>query len=323
MRRALVLVGLLALAAPARAGGSAAEPQAKRLESVPQAKSLESAPQAMSFAAQPRARAFEDGPLAPGVRDGSPAWSLDDGTPAAGQEVASKLAPAILRGSAQVPELWLAQRSIDREWGPSDDSLYRTVEIHGWKSEGGAMLMSAALPGTGQLYVGESSGWFFMAGEVLLWVGRVITRHDGVKLSEQAASFVGDPTDSSATWSFARYAAATGGSATQLEKLWSGDRDSYYQALASDPSYRSGFSGTDPDLTYESYRGIRENSQDRFSQSRRLEMASWVNHTLAAFDALRAAHFHNVPLRRALELQVHGSLHHGEPQLRASLLRRF
>jgi hypothetical protein len=315
MRRALVLVGLLALAAPARAGGSAAEPPAKSLESAPQAKSLESAPQAMSFAAQPRA--FEDGPPAAGVRDGSPAWSLDDATPAAGQEVASKLAPAILRGSAQVPELWLAQRSIDREWGPSDDSLYRTVEIHGWKSEGGAMLMSAALPG------GESSGWFFMAGEVLLWVGRVITRHDGVKLSEQAASFVGDPTDSSATWSFARYAAATGGSATQLEKLWSGDRDSYYQALASDPSYRSGFSGTDPDLTYESYRGIRENSQDRFSQSRRLEMASWVNHTLAAFDALRAAHFHNVPLRRALEIQVHGSLHHGEPQLRASLLRRF
>jgi hypothetical protein len=302
MRRALVLVGLLALAAPARAGAGTDEPQAR---------SLESASQPMSFAAQPRARAFENGPLAPGIRGESPAWSLDDTAPAAGQEVASKLAPAILRGSAQVPELWLAQRSIEREWGPSDDSLYHTVDIHGWKSEGGAMLMSAALPGTGQLYVGESSGWFF------------ITRHDGVKLSEQAATFVGDPTDSSATWSFARYTAATGGSATQLEKLWSGDRDSYYQALASDPSYRSGFSGSDPDVTYESYRGIRENSQDRFSQSRRLEMASWVNHTLAAFDALRAAHFHNVPLRRALEIQVHGSLHHGEPQLRAALLRRF
>jgi hypothetical protein len=289
MTRALLLIGLLVAAAPVHASAFSNEPQARML-------------------------LFSDLP---------PVQSLTDGTPATGGELASKLAPSILRGSAQVPELWLAQRAIDREWGPSEDSLYRTVDIQGWKSEGGAMLMSAALPGTGQLYVGEGSGWFFLAGEALLWVGRVITRQDGVKLSDQAASFVGDPTDSSSTWSFARYASATGGSATQLEQLWAGDRDSYYQALANDASYRAGFAGTDPDVTYESYRGIRSSSQDRFAQSRRLEMATWVNHTLAAFDALRAAHFHNVPLRRALELQLHGTIHRGAPQLRATLLRRF
>jgi hypothetical protein len=304
MKRALLLMGLVVLAASARAAGFEERP----------AKSFACEPQSGSLMCEWQGR---------NVPAGSPAIVLTDSTPAPGQELASKLAPAILRGSAQVPELWLAQRSIDREWGPSEDSLYRTIDVQGWKSEGFAMVMSGAVPGTGQLYVGEGSGWFFLAAEAVLWVGRVITRQDGSKLSNQAAAFVGDPTDSAATWSFARYAAATGGTATRLEQLWAGDRDSYYQTLANDPSYRAGFSGSDPDVTYESYRGIREDSQDRFSQSRRLEMATWVNHTVAAFDALRAAHFHNLPLRRALELQLHGTIHRGEPEFRATLLRRF
>ena len=88
---------------------------------------------------------------------------------ATGQELASKLAPSILRGSAKVPELWLAQRSIDREWGLSDDSTYATVDVPGWKSEGLAFTMSAVLPGTGQLYVGEDSGWYYMIAEAVLW----------------------------------------------------------------------------------------------------------------------------------------------------------
>ena len=66
----------------------------------------------------------------------------------------SELAPSVLHGARDVPELWLAQRTIDRDWGLSEDSTYRTVDIQGYKSEGWAMIMSAALPGTGQLYVG-------------------------------------------------------------------------------------------------------------------------------------------------------------------------
>ena len=203
--------------------------------------------------------------------------------PATGEELASKLAPAILRGSAQVPELWLAQRTIDREWGLSDDSTYRTVDVQGWKSEGMALLLSGALPGAGQVYVGEGSGWFYMAGEALLWAGRVITHQHGVEFRDNAAAFVGDPTDSTSTWSFARYATATGGSADRLEQLWAADRESYYQALATDPSYRSGFAGADPGVAYESYRGMRDDSQDRFRQSRNFEVLTWVNHAVAAF----------------------------------------
>ena len=242
---------------------------------------------------------------------------------ATGTELTSKLAPVMLRGSAQVPQLWLAQRSIDRQWGVSEDSTYRTIDVQGWKSEGLALALSSAVPGAGQLYAGEGSGWVYMVSEALGWAGRVITRHRGNQLRDQAATFVGDPTDSTSTWSFARYASASGGAATLLEQLWAGDRESFYQALATDLSYRPGFSGSNPSVAFESYRGLRESSQNRFRQSRVLEMALWVNHAVSAFDALRAAHFHNLPLRHTIDLQLGGGVRRGEPQFRAALVRRF
>lgn len=230
---------------------------------------------------------------------------------------------SVLRGAASVPELWLAQRSIDRDWGLAEDSTYRTIEVQGWKSEGFAMALSGALPGAGELYAGEGSGWLFLAGEALGWVGRTVTRRKGNDLREQAAAFVGDPHDSLSTWSFARYEASTGSNAAQLEALWIGDREAYYQTLANDPTYRNGFEGDDPGINYESYRGLRVSSQGRFRQSRLLEVALWANHAISAFDALRAARFHNLPLRRSIDLKLGARVRRGEPAFRAALVRRF
>ena len=229
----------------------------------------------------------------------------------------------VLHGAQEVPELWLAQRAIERDWGLSGDSTYRTVEVKGWRSEGLALALSAALPGAGELYIGERSGWLFVAGEALGWAGRTITRRRGNDLREQAAVFVGDPTDSVSTWSFARYESVSGSAADRLEALWAADRESFYHALATDPAYRAGFEGTDPGVAYESYRGLRESSQDRFRQSRLLEIALWANHAVSAFDALRAARIHNLPLRRTIDLQLGARMRRGQPVLRASLVRRF
>jgi hypothetical protein len=243
--------------------------------------------------------------------------------PAHALETVSQLVPSVLHGSSEVPQLWLAQRVIEREWGPADDSTYRTVEVKGWKSDGMAMALSAALPGAGQLYVGEGSGWLFMAGEALGWVGRTVTRRRGHDLSEEAAAFVGDPTDSVSTWSFARYSDVNGGEATLLRTLWDRDRDAFYQALARDPGYRVGFAGSDPAAAYSSYRGLRQSSQDEFRRARYLEVALWLHHLYSAFDGLRAARFHDLPLRRTLDLQLGGGVHRGRPSLRAALIRRF
>jgi hypothetical protein len=170
----------------------------------------------------------------------------------------SELAPAVVHGANGVPELWLAQRSIDRDWGPSDDSTYREIDVRGWKLEGLAMTLSAAVPGTGQLYVGEGSGWLFLLAEVVGWTGHYLVHDRARDLSHDAASFVGDPTDSTSTWSFARYAATSGSPATQMEALWTQDRDAFYQALATNAQFKDGFKGPDPVATYTTYADIRQ-----------------------------------------------------------------
>jgi len=235
----------------------------------------------------------------------------------------SELAPSVLHGSKDVPELWLAQRTIDRDWGISDDSTYKVVDIPGYKSEGWAMMMSAALPGTGQLYVGESSGWYFLLAEVVGWTGHYLVHDRAQKLSGDAATFVGNPTDSSSTWSFARYAAVTGTQATQMETLWNQDRDAFYQALATDTRFKDGFAGPDPIATYSQYQGIREDSQNRFQQVHYLDVALLLNHVVSAVDALRAARAHNVPLQRNMDLKLGANLNHGQPEFHATLTRRF
>jgi len=235
----------------------------------------------------------------------------------------SDLAPPVLRGAASVPELWLAQRTIDREWGLSEDSTYKTVDVPGYKSEGWAMMMSATLPGTGQLYVGEGSGWLFLLGEVAGWTGHYFVHHRAVGYADDAANYVGDPTDTLATWSFARYEKVTGKQPTQLEELWQHDRKSYYQALDDNPEAVAGFAGPDPSRNFDQYRGIRQSSQNRFQQVHYLDVALLLNHVVAAVDALRAARAHNVPLQKNVEMQLGGNWRPGDPHFRAALVRRF
>jgi hypothetical protein len=163
----------------------------------------------------------------------------------------------------------------------------------------------------------------FLAIEIGSWFGRATTRKKSDDLRAQAASFVGDPTDTSSTWSFARYEQQAGGNAAQLEALWAGDREAYYHALATDPTYRAGFKGGDPGINYESYKGLRDDAQDRRRQSRYYEIALWANHALSAFDALRAARFRNLPLRRNIDLQLGAKMRRGDPTLRAAVVRRF
>ncbi len=243
--------------------------------------------------------------------------------PAAAMDAGSRLAPSVLSGAAEVPELWLAQRTIEREWGLSEDSTYRSLDAKGWKYEGLALSLSGLMPGAGQLYVGENSAWVFMLTEALGWAGRTITRRRGDDLQRKAAALLGDPTDPTSAWSFERYAASTGDDAELLRTLWERDRDAFYELLSNDSQYRFGFAATDPFAAYESYRGTRDQSQDRYRQSRYLEIALWANHAVSAFDALRAARLRNLPLRRNIDLQLGGRVGPTGPRLRAALVRRF
>ena len=68
---------------------------------------------------------------------------------------------------------------------------------------------------------------------------------------------------------------------------------------------------------------IRTLARANFSRAREAAYALWLNHLLAAFDALRAARLHNLPLQHDLELRIKSSWRGGAPDLSAALVRRF
>ncbi len=226
--------------------------------------------------------------------------------------------------TARVPNTWLAQRAITREWGASDDSTYRVVDVPGWKSEGLAFGLSGAVPGLGQLYSEEGSGWLFMLGEAAGWLGRWYERRQASRDFDDAVALVGDPTDSSSTFSFARYRQVTGQDPSTLETLWSGDHNAFYRALADDPTAFRGFSGVQPQQTVNRFADMLSSHDDALQRSRVIETLLWLNHLGSALDALRAARLRNLPLREEYHLELgQRRVRSGRSEWRAALVRRF
>jgi hypothetical protein len=54
-----------------------------------------------------------------------------------------------------------------------------------------------------------------------------------------------------------------------------------------------------------------------------LETLLWINHLVAAADALRAARVHNQPLREEYHLELGERWQSGEPAWQAAIVRRF
>src|SRR5262245_56739288 len=75
------------------------------------------------------------------------------------------------------PELIWAQRTIDREWMSTTDPDHPR-SIAGWRSEPAAVALSAALPGAGQLYTGERSGYVFALAEAVGWITFAVLKND-------------------------------------------------------------------------------------------------------------------------------------------------
>lgn len=234
----------------------------------------------------------------------------------------SPLALPMLRMEGAADGL-LAQRVIDREWGISDDSTYREVSVPGWKSEGWSLGLSAAIPGAGQLYAGESSGWLYLLAESAGWVGRMLERRRADQRYDDLVRFAGDPTDSTAAFSFARFSERSGGTADALVALWSGDRNAYYRALGENPAYAAGFTGPSPTDEYTTYSNLMATHDSALHGATILEGMLILNHMVSAFDALRAARVNNIPLREQYHLELGERWRHGGPELRAAVVRRF
>lgn len=239
------------------------------------------------------------------------------------EQVTGAAAPAVdpAREDEREPVLILAQRAIDRSWGPSEDTIYVEKDVPGWRSEGFALAMSAVLPGAGQVYNGENMrGLWFALAEGASWITRGLYRHRGHELRDMAGAFSGVPADSNSSWSFTRWQRSTGGDPAELEALWSADREAFYDRIATDTRYSSGWSG-DEARTY--FTRLREVSDDRLRFARYAGIVLWVNHLTAAVDALRAARLHNVPLTPTLGLKIKSDWRRGRPAMVAAIVRRF
>jgi hypothetical protein len=226
-------------------------------------------------------------------------------------------AGAVIRGSALAlplitdhgrPQFYLAQRAIDRSWGLSEDSSYSEVDVPEWRSEGLAAGFSAVVPGAGQLYAGEGRGVWFALAEVAGWTANRIFLHKAQTERDRSARFVGDPTDTTSAWSFERFSEATGLDAAEM--------------IARDPTYLAGWKGQS-EATRSTFFGIRDLSRGYYDRASSAGYALWLNHLVAALDALRAARLHNLVLQHNLELKLRSSWHGGRPAVMAVFVRRF
>jgi hypothetical protein len=235
----------------------------------------------------------------------------------------SALALPIVAGKEQ-PDLILAQRTIERRWGPSEDSTYREVPAPGWKSESGAMLMSAAVPGAGQVYSGERYGYLFLLGEAAGIYEVWELRRSSNRWESKARLYAGNPNDSTSNWSFESYEKRSGKSADDLRALYSSDPVLFYAEIANDDALNSGWTDAGSgDVTREQYSEWRENAETRRKRARYWSAGLWVNHIASAFDALRLARSVNLPIQRNIELHLKSGWHRGGPQFAAVIERRF
>jgi hypothetical protein len=194
-----------------------------------------------------------------------------------------------------------AQRVIEREWGQSEDSVYVEVDVPGLKSEALATSLSAILPGAGQLYVEERSGWLFLTLEAAGWGGWWWYRHESHRLNDDAAGIAGPPDAAGSAWSYDRWVSTTDGDPGPVAQLYAVDRDAFYNAIGSDPAYAAGWSNAQAQVDFVT---LRDRADERMRSSRGFSTALWFNHLLAAVDAMRAARFHNLPINRSVGLNI-------------------
>ncbi len=234
----------------------------------------------------------------------------------------SRLAPRLVRLEPSGSGL-LAQRAIERDWGPSEDSTYAVIDLPGYKSEGWAMALSGAVPGAGHLYLGESGGLWFTLAEAAGWVSLWLFHDRADRSHTDALNYAGSPYDSTSAWSFRRYIERTGGAdSLSLEQLFAGDPDAFYHRVGFDNRYESGWSGVSAAVRG-GFQSLENDYQHDLKSARYARGLLILNHVVAAVDALRAAREHNLPIEQNLRLKLRGSISAGGPAMTVALERSF
>ncbi len=189
-----------------------------------------------------------------------------------------------------------------------------------------AGILSAVVPGAGQLYNGNRIGFLFMGVEVASWVA-YFSLHDTGKQEERDYRRFAD-----SHWTFERYrdtafeeCPAEGHSDfgiqdSTLVLLYDTRRKDYYEDIGKLLIYSCGWDSQD---NREIYRGMRANSNRFLRNARYATTLVFLNHLVSALHAARGAAAHNARLPGGAELgfEIYPGL--ADPSAELALIRRF
>ena len=203
-------------------------------------------------------------------------------------------------------------------------------------SPGLAFLMSAALPGTGQLAEGRNRAFAYLGVEAFAWIARFSWNDAGNRKEGEYEAFA------RRHWDLERWEHLASNSVdscqnalppginfadqdtTILHFLEVGNYQHYYEDIGKLEAYRAGwddYACDEPDVkspNRRTYRSMREKSNDYLRDARRATTLIFLNRVVSAIDAYRTAHGARLAIspQTSLEFKVAGSWEHPKALLR-------
>ncbi len=186
-----------------------------------------------------------------------------------------------------------------------------------------AFLMSATLPGSGQLVEGRNRAFAYLGAEALAWITHFSWKDASRKKEQESESFA------DRHWSFDDWSSNAdtcsgsipfGMNRAELQESILSQRaarsDAYYASLAKQDGYRGGWDdfacGTGENYTVNrrAYSGMRQDSNDFLAKARLATTFAFLNRIVSAVDAYRTARGARMSLspQTRLELDLKGSL---------------
>lgn len=244
----------------------------------------------------------------------------------------------------QAHELWLRQASLSEiAQGEDHGSMDAAATLRAGKTDPAsrvtpalAFLMSAVLPGSGQLVEGRNRAFAYLGAEAFAWIAHFSWKDASQKKEMESESFA------DRHWNYDDWkrnandcpeAIPVGLNEAELQETILGQResnsDAYYASLSKQEGYRGGwddFACADPNAVTSNRRqfsGMRQDSNDFLAKARLATTFVFLNRIVSAVDAYRTARGAKLALnpQTDLEFDLKGSV--ARPRAALRLRRRL
>jgi len=175
-----------------------------------------------------------------------------------------------------------------------------------------AGLLSAIVPGSGQLVQGQSRGWLYLGIEIASWFAYFSLQDAGDQALDDAYAFVGDVEEADARWAWDRYhenppcGPGLGprdfpAEDAQLQDLYDSSRGDFYVEIGDDNVYACGWVDQAARGEYNS----QLSEADRlYGASDNVVVVVFLNHLVSAVDAAKSASSRRKKESRTFSWQV-------------------